>query len=78
MTPEEGKFLYDANLDFCPEALEEELMINVFMILIFRTKTRQSIVRRHGQIFFRPFDQEGLRIESLHFRMLSSGCILAA
>ena len=44
----------------------QKLTINVFLTLIFRTKTLKSIVRRHGQILFQPFDQEGLRVESLH------------
>jgi hypothetical protein len=29
----------------------------------------KSIVRRHGQILFQPFDQEGLRVESLHLEV---------
>ena len=29
----------------------------------------KSILRRHGQIFFQPFDQEGLRVESLHLEV---------
>ena len=29
----------------------------------------KSIVRRHGQIFFHPFYQEGLRVESLHLEV---------
>ena len=29
----------------------------------------KSIVRRHGQILFQPFDQEGLRVKSLHLEV---------
>ena len=28
-----------------------------------------AIVRRHGQIFPQPFNQEGLRVESLHLEV---------
>ena len=29
----------------------------------------KSIVRRHGLILFQPFDQEGLRVESVHLEV---------
>ena len=29
----------------------------------------KSIVCRHGKILFQPFDQEGLRVESLHLEV---------
>ena len=29
-------------------------------------KSLRSIVERHGQVHFQPFDQEGLRVERLH------------
>ena len=40
-------------------------------------KSLLAIVERHGQVLFQPFDQEGLRVDSLHLesgRTQRSGC----
>ena len=32
-------------------------------------KSLRAIVERHGQVLFQPFDQEGLRVDSLHLEV---------
>ena len=47
----------------------QKLTINVFDPNFPDQDALKSIVRRHGQIFFQPFDQEGLRVENLHLEV---------
>ena len=69
---EEDSNLDDANLDIQPEASEEEpeAYSQCFFDPNFPDQDAlKLIVRRHGQILFQPFDQEGLREESLHLEV---------
>ena len=62
----------DSNLDVYPGGSDEspEAYNQCFFDPDFPDQEAlKSIVRRHGQILFQPFDQEGLRVESLHLEV---------
>ena len=69
---EEDAILDDVNFDVYPGGSEEapEAYNQCFFDHSFPDQDAlKSIVRRHGQILFHPFDQEGLRVESLHLEV---------
>ena len=62
----------DATIEVCPESKIEGLDPHnqrFFNPDFSDQKSLRTIVERHGQVLFQPFDQKGFRVDSLHLEI---------